>query len=170
MTMIQKYFPQDKNYILKEAQAYNQDRLLLELVEKTKFAYSVQCNPLGLVDETVSKIESAYNYPLEKLESFYLQLSGIYRYFYGADNQLQFMFDGSGHFDKYQNEWEQKFHQWTDQFCMRPDFIKAILEMTIFYPTDRRAQLGENKLNVFLKGYFDVKIRKRKGESAYKIA
>jgi len=168
--MNQKYFSLDKNYILKQAQDDYKLELLTTMVERVKKAYSIYCNPLGIIDDTVLHLEAAKVYKLEKLEFFYLKLSGIYRYKYGCDNQLEFIFNGPGHYAKFKNEWEEKFYEWISKFSKHPRFIKAILEIAVFYPEDRKVHLAENKLNSFLQDQFDLNIRKRRGSNTFQIA
>ena len=130
--MIQKLFPLDKNYILKEAQLITKQSLLETLVKEVKKCYLFQCNPLGLVDDTVLKITRTDEYSLLLLEDFYEHLAGIYRFKFGA-NQLEFLFDGRTHFEKYQEDWTAAFIQWVALFCKEENFLKAVLEATILF-------------------------------------
>jgi hypothetical protein len=78
--MIQKFFPLDKNYILKKVQADTKSHLLNWLSEEVKNIYLFKYNPLGIEDDIILKIKRANHYNLESLTNFYLELSGIYRY------------------------------------------------------------------------------------------
>jgi hypothetical protein len=166
----QKYFSLDKNYILKQAQADYQIEFLSMMVDIVKEAYSEICNPMGLEDKFVIKLRNLTHYKLEHLEFFYLKLSGIYRFKYGNDNQLEFIFNGPGHYEKFRNQWEEKFFQWIRDFSKDPSFIKAVLEIAVLYPGDREVHLAENKLNHFLNDRFKLKIRKKRGQLAFRIA
>jgi len=168
--MNQKYFSLDKNYILKQAQADYQLEFLTTMVETTKSAYYTYCNPLGLHDEFIEKLQSVQHYKLEHLEFFYLKLAGIYRYKYGHDNQLEFIFNGPSHYEKFKTNWEQCFFEWIEEFNKDTRFIKAVLEIAVFYPEDQRVDLAESKLNTFIQDHFEVKIRKKRGINAFRIA
>ena len=160
--MVQKLFPLDKNYILKEAQLARKNELLVALVEKVKNAYYCYCNPLGIEDDTILKIRNCNAYDLHLLEELYEHLAGIYRYKYGS-NQLELLFDGTDHFHKYQADWSVVFLEWIDTFCKEENFLKAILEVTIFYPKDRKALLAEYRLRAFISQQFYIKVYKHKG-------
>lgn len=160
--MQRKLFPLDKNYILQEAQAASKPYLLNALVEKVKACYLRYCNPLGLEDDTVLKIKNCIDYDTHLLADFYEHLAGIYRFKYGS-NQLEFIFDGRSHLEKYQEEWEAAFMGWVLEFCSEENFLKAILEVTIFYPKGRKALLAGNRLKVFIAQQFYMKVYKRRG-------
>src|SRR5258708_7392447 len=90
------------------------------------------------------------------LGSFYQSLAGIYRYRYG-DNQLEFLWDGKSHFEKYKSDWSEIFGQWTDELMHREQFIQAVLDLTVFLPENRHAHLAENRMNFVMLGYFSQK-------------
>ena len=46
-----KYFSQDKNYLLKTVQAFSKEVLLEEWLQEILHAYNLQHNPLGLEDD-----------------------------------------------------------------------------------------------------------------------
>lgn len=160
--MQRKLFPLDKNYLLKEAQLGCEEALLGALVEKVKEAYLLYCNPLGLEDDAVLKIKNSKHVDTSLLEDFYEHLAGIYRYKYGS-NQLEFLFDGRSHLEKYQDDWSASFLTWVDDFCQEENFLKAILEVTIFYPQDRKALLAGNRLKAFISQQFFLKVYKYRG-------
>ena len=161
--MVQRFFKLDKNYILKEAQQAVRKQLLQEMVSYVKEEYQRQCNPLGLIDDTVRTIREAENPPTQQLHDFYHILAGIYRYRYGS-NQLELLFDGVSHFEKYQLEWAAAFTEWYQHFCHKPGFIKAVLEVSVFYPKDRKGQLAEARMRAFISQQFsDLRIHRRYG-------
>ncbi len=94
--MVRKFFPQDKNYLLEEAQLRVKDRLLTTLIDKAIFTYQRMNNPLGLNDAFSEKIAHYYPVDLGSLYTFYETLAGIYRFKYG-ENQLGFLWDGRDH-------------------------------------------------------------------------
>ena len=167
--MLQKLFPLDKNYILKEAQIATEHELLIQTVEVVKMSYLLYCNPLGLEDDTVLKIKNCNTYQTVQLEGFYENLAGIYRYKFGS-NQLELLFDGRNHFEKYQEDWSLAFMTWIRHFCKDENFLKAILEVTIFYPEGRKALLAGNRLKAYISQYLSIKVYKYKGIVPLKIA
>ena len=167
--VIRKFFPLDKNYLLEQAQLSLQDELLTALIEQVKFEYQLRENPLGLEDSFWSKVKNFKATNLKPLEGFYLNLAGIYRYKYGQ-NQLEFSWDGRDHTEKYQEEWRAAFSSWTKGYCQQTLFLNAVLDLTVFLPENRKAQLAENRMNHFVLQQFEVKIHKSKGIVDMKVA
>ncbi|MBX7125031.1 MAG: hypothetical protein K1X47_05015 [Cyclobacteriaceae bacterium] len=167
--MVRKFFPLDKNYLLEQAQLSLQDDLLSALVERVKKQYVRQQNPLGLNDSFSEKILSWHPSTLKTLHNFYQNVAAIYRYKYG-DNQLEFLWDGQGHLDKYRQEWTSIFEEWTTAFCQRDLFVQAILDLTVFLPQNRHAEMAENRMNNFALQYFDLRIHKTRGLVAVRVA
>ena len=106
--MIQKLFPLDKNYILRQAQSILEEQMLEVMVFELKKSYTQLYNPLMLMDETFAKILDTYEYPKDRLRMIYRQLCGIYR-FKNKDNQLELLFDGRTHLEKFQEDWSEAF-------------------------------------------------------------
>jgi hypothetical protein len=161
--VVRKFFPLDKNYILEEAQLSLKQSLLQHLVDYVKVEYLLKSNPLGLVDETAIKIKSHNNKDFRHLEDFYLTSMGIFRYTYYHDNQLTFLFDGRSDFEKYKNEWSTQFKTWTREFCRNQNFIRAVLDLTVFYPTDSPVLMVDNRMQAFIAQFFEVRIHPQKG-------
>ena len=161
-TMVHRFFKFDKNYILKEAQDASREELLQQMVAYVKQLYLLQNNPLGLVDDTVQVIQETNRPETKKLEDFYTILAGIYRYKHGS-NQLELLFDGATHFEKYQQEWSVAFENWYRLFCQKPTFIRAVLEVSVFYPKHRKGQLAEARMRAFISQFFELRIHKRLG-------
>ena len=90
-------------------------------------------------------------------------------YKYG-ENQLGFLWDGRDHTEKYKEDWSHTFHQWTDDFCRHELFLQAVLDLTVFLPANRHADLAENRMNHFVLKHFDVKIHKSRGIVQMKVA
>ena len=120
--MIQKYFPRDKNYLLKEAQDSTKSSLLFYLLSSVKDAYSQKFNPLGLDDPISQKVKRSRKHHLDCLDEFYDSLAAVYRFKYG-ENQLQFLFDGRTHIEKYSEDWTETFCDWIREFCSHENFI-----------------------------------------------
>jgi hypothetical protein len=160
--MVQRFFPKDKNYILKEAQSLHRPFLLFYTFKRSRRAYFERHNPLGIVDDTIKSIIDCDHPKLENLEYIYDTLAGIYRYKFGV-NQLELLFDGGSHFEKYSNDWQLAYKKWIKEFCNHPRFLKAVLETTVFFPDDKRSDLAINRLRIFVDEYFGVKVNKYRG-------
>lgn len=167
--MVRKFFPYDKNYLLEEAQLLSQDKLLDALVEKVKDRYFELFNPLGIEDRLSLQVDRFRLRNRKPLQDFYQNLAGIYRYKFG-ENQLEFLWDGCEHREKYQSDWVAFFELWTTRFCAKELFVRAILDLTVFLPENRNAQLAESRMNHFMLQHFDVRIHKQKGIVEMKVA
>ena len=173
--MLQKFFPLDKNYLLKEAQLHSQDKLLYFLFDQVKKAYELQQNPLGLKDAFSLKIHNYKLLHLQPLEAFYKNLAGVYRYKWG-DSQLEFVWDGRGHLEKYSEDWMRFFKESVNRFCREEIFIQAVLDVTVFLPVEKENESGkqltlaESRMNTFMLQHFAVKIHKNKGLVSMRVA
>ncbi|WP_114748289.1 hypothetical protein [Pleomorphovibrio marinus] len=167
--MIQKLFPLDKNYLLRQAQASVLDTGLRVMVDELRASYTRLYNPLGLKDDTYLCIISNEDFPHEYVSYIYEQLCGIYRYRYGS-NQLEILFDGRSHSDKYQEDWIVQLQEWVRELGNHESYVKSLLRMTLLYDTESRAIFSENRCKSFLNEYFEVKIIKRKGDLVLKTA
>lgn len=160
--MIRKLFPSDKNFILNEVQASQQHALLNFLVQHVKQYYHQHYNPLGLVDDTILEIRKEKKYPMEAFDEFYHDLAAIYRFRYG-EVQLEFLFDGTTHYDKYTREWIDFFKKNIYEFCSNRYFVRAVLDIAVFHHHDRVAFLAGIRLKYFLSQYFNLKVYKYRG-------
>jgi hypothetical protein len=161
--VLRKFFPQDKNYVLEEAQFSLEPPLLSYLVDFVKVEYLLQHNPLGIVDETILRIQRHQTNDLSKLRDFYCVLTGIFRYRYYHDNQLTFIFTGEEPFDRYKKEWDLEFKKWIRALCHRKNFLMGVLELTVFYPQEAEARFIGERLAVIAAEFFDLKIHPQKG-------
>lgn len=167
--MIQKYFPFDKNYILEKAQFDQEEKLIVYLINFVKAYYLASANPLGLEDDTTTAIKSHKTIYTERLTEVYRHLAGIYRFKHGQ-NQLELLFDGQDHYQKYLNDWKAKYKEWLLEFCAKPNFVKAVLELTVFFPEGKKSLLAETRMKSFVQQHFDVKVYKYRGIIEMKIA
>jgi len=167
--MIQKLFPLDKNYILRQAQSTLEEDLMDTMGFELKKSYTILYNSLGLMDETYKQILDAYDFPKDRLRVIYCQLCGIYRFKYGS-NQLELLFDGRSHFEKFQEDWSKQLVDWVRELGRHEQYVKTMLRMTLLFDTDSRAEWSENHCKAFINQYFDLKIIKRKGELKLKTA
>jgi hypothetical protein len=159
----------DKNYLLEEAQLQLESHLLTLLVNKVKEYYILRYNPLRLTDSVSQLVLDYKPQNLQVLNPFYQNLAGVYRYKFG-NSQLEFLWDGKDHSDQYKNEWSDFYNKCTDDFCGQELFIKAVLDLTVFLPENRQAQLAENRMNHFILQQFEVRIHKQKGIVEMKVA
>jgi hypothetical protein len=152
-----KLFTLDKNYLLKKAQEQLKEELLRELVEKVRDTYLDQYNPLGIVDTTIQDIIDSKTFDIGFLNRFYHKLSGIYRYKHG-ENQLEILFDGTTHYEKYIRDWKRTFHRWTHEFMVYRHFLRAILEGAFLNPCSSTHRLIDVRLKLMLENYFGLRI------------
>ena len=141
--MIQKLFPLDKNYILRQAQSILEEQMLEVMVFELKKSYTQLYNPLMLMDETFAKILDTYEYPKDRLRMIYRQLCGIYR-FKNRDNQLELLFDGRTHLEKFQEDWSRQLLEWVHELGYHEQYVKTMLRMTLLFDTESRAEWSEN--------------------------
>ncbi len=174
--MLQKFFPLDKNYLLEEVQLQLQSELLFQLFEKVKSAYQRLHNPLGLQDSFSLQIQHFQPTNLQSLQSFYINLAGVYRYKWG-DSQLEFVWDGRDNEEKYKEDWVSFFEKCVNQFCQQELFVQAFLDVTVFLPKEnldekieKHLTMAENRMNHFMLQHFEVKLHKSKGLVAMKVA
>jgi hypothetical protein len=167
--VVRKFFPLDKNYLLEKAQLEQQESLLTLLINRIKTRYEELYNPLGIPDVLTNKVRSYQPRNLKLLYPFYQNLAAIYRYKFG-ENQLTFLWDGIDHQEKYKSDWAQAFEKWINEFCKRELFIRAVLDLTVFLPDNRNAQLAENRMNHFILQHFEVRLHKQRGLVDMKVA
>jgi len=160
--MVRRLFPSDKNYLLSEVQASQKGSLLQYLVHFVKQYYLNNYNPLGLIDDTILEIQKEKEFPFESFEEFYHDLAAIYRFKHG-EVQLEFLFDGSSHDEKYVNEWINFFKQNIKTYCTNRYFIRAVLDISVFHHHDRVASLAGDRLKYFLNQYYGMKVYKYRG-------
>lgn len=161
--MVRKFFPLDKNYILESAQLSLQQPLLEYLVDFVKVEYLLQSNPLGILDDVAIRIKEHHETDFRHLTDFYLTVAGVFRYTHYHHNQLEFIFDGRDDFEKYSEEWTTQFKTWTKEFCQQPNFVRAVLDLTVFYPADSPVLMVDNRMNAFIQQFFEIKIHPQKG-------
>ncbi|MEK6782053.1 MAG: hypothetical protein AABY93_10120 [Bacteroidota bacterium] len=167
--MIRKFFPLDKNYLLEEVQFTLQDELLTQLIDTVKIQYELRHNPLGICDSFSERIKKYQPKNVKPLHIFYQNLAAVYRYKFG-NSQLEFVWDGRDHIEKYKVDWTEAFIQWTLEFCQQELFLNAILDLSVFLPDNRQAYLAENRMNHFILCQFELKIHKSRGILEMKVA
>lgn len=161
--MLRKFFPLDKNYILEEAQLSLEPLLLQYLVDFVKVEYLMRSNPLGMMDSMAVRIQEHSNSDFRHLHEFYINVMGVFRYKYYGDNQLEFIFEGKDAFRQYQDQWTRQFKDWTKVFCKQHNFLRAVLDLTVFYPVDSPVLMVDNRMNAFISQFFEIRIHPQKG-------
>jgi len=167
--MIQKLFPLDKNYILRQAQSVVEEEMLDRMVAELKASYTQVYNPLQLMDPTYLSILEGAAFPRERVRVIYRQLCGIYRFRHG-DNQLELLFDGRTHVEKFQQDWSQALVSYVQQLGQHEPYVKTMLRMTLLFDTESRAEWAENHCKAFINQFFDLKVIKRQGELLLKVS
>ncbi len=166
--MIQKLFPLDKNYILRQAQSVLEEDLIDRMIFELKRSYTSLYNPLQLMDTTYEQILDTFEFPRERARLIYRQLSGIYRYKHG-DNQLEMLFDGRTHLEKFQEDWSAAFITYVSELGIYEQYVKTMLRMTLLFDTESRAEWAENHCKAFINQHFELKVVKRHGELRLKV-
>ncbi|RAI95205.1 hypothetical protein [Algoriphagus yeomjeoni] len=166
--MIQKLFPLDKNYILRQAQSVLEEELIDRMVFELKRSYTSLYNPLQLMDETYAQILDCFEFPRDRVRLIYRQLCGIYRYKHG-DNQLEMLFDGRTHLEKFQEDWSAALVAYVRDLGIYEQYVKTMLRMTILFDTESRAEWAENHCKAFINQHFELKVVKRQGELRLKV-
>ncbi|MEP2025723.1 MAG: hypothetical protein ABJH98_03985 [Reichenbachiella sp.] len=155
-------FEKDKNILLKTAQDQIFTDLAQRLVEIAIHKYSIYFNPLGLVDDTFQRILDYRFDNTNELVGIYENLCVAYRYKYG-DNQLEIIWDGKSHEEKYKEEWSNTFDRWVNDLTENPSVIKGILQLTVFNDKNRELTFVRNAVKGLINDYFEIKILKRNG-------
>ncbi|WP_057936836.1 hypothetical protein [Algoriphagus resistens] len=166
--MIQKLFPLDKNYILRQAQSVLEEELIDRMIFELKRSYTSLYNPLQLMDTTYAQILDTFEFPRERVRMIYRQLCGIYRYKHG-DNQLEMLFDGRTHLEKFQDDWSVAFISYVRELGIHGQYVKTMLRMTLLFDTESRAEWAENHCKAFINQHFECKVVKRQGELRMKV-
>ena len=110
----------------------------------------------------ILEIKKEKEYPPDAFDEFYHDLSAIYR-FKHSEVQLELLFDGTTHYDKYTREWNDYFKKQVEVFCSNKFFIRAVLDIAVFHHKDRVAFLAGDRLKYFLTNYFGMKVYKYRG-------
>ncbi|MGF1637059.1 MAG: hypothetical protein ACFCUU_08305 [Cyclobacteriaceae bacterium] len=157
-----RLFPLDKNYILMQAQDDARRSLLKDMVKLAKRQYEVLHNPLGLVDKAIMQIRNSNRYPVDPFVDFYHDLAVIYRYKFG-EVQLEFLWDGRSHYQKYQDDWKFFFIQTITALSLNDSFLKIMLEISVFSDPGTRNHILKNRLRNILSSHFEIRVNKNKG-------
>lgn len=130
MLIEEKYFPQDKNYLLKSVQAFSKEILLDQWLQQILEAYNTQHNPMGLEDDFIIELKKKISFGKELLEDNYAILAAIYRHNH-ADNQLEIMWDGRSHMEAYDADWKGMYMLWIEKLSFIKDIQRPIIKYVV---------------------------------------
>ena len=165
--MDNRLFLLDKNYLLKQVQDDLRLELQVGLIDRIKEGYFQTFNPLRLIDEKSTQIEEFEPIHFSFFDELYDILCGIYRFQIG-DNQLELLFDGKSHYDKYVEDWKDAFDSYISELIPKKNFILAGLELSVFHSPQNRIELAQNRMKICIYDHFGLKIYKYKGIQKYK--
>jgi hypothetical protein len=158
--VVRKFFPLDKNYLLEHVQLRQEAALLAELIAIAQHHYQERYNPLGLTEPRSEQVRTYAPGDLSRLHPFYRNLAAVYRFKFGH-NQLAFLWDGTDHTDYYRAEWTAFFLRSCTRLCGQELFLRAVLDLTVFFQEDAGARMAESRMHHFLTQTFDLRILKK---------
>lgn len=160
MSIDEKYFATDKNYLLKTVQAFSRE-MLLDIWTKNAFSgYMVMENPMGLEDDFTRNLKEEISNGKEILHQGYDLLAAIYRYKFG-DNQLAFLWDGRTHMEFYDEIWKETFQDWTLSLSRKPEVYRAVIKASMAgYGTN--VDFLENSIKRCILKSFNVRLSRKR--------
>ncbi|MFY0652755.1 MAG: hypothetical protein JXQ96_12005 [Cyclobacteriaceae bacterium] len=114
------------------------------------------------MDSTSQKIMDFELEDTSALEGIYENLAAVYRFQFG-DAQLEIIWDGLSHQEKFHQDWSKTFSTWVDDLCQNKTFIKGVLQLTVFNSDQKHSFFVENYLKAIVNEYFDLKVLMRHG-------
>ena len=157
MLIEEKYFVQDKNYLLKTVQAFSKESLLHVWLDETLKAYSFQHNPMGLEDDFILELREKMPAGKELIDPLYDVLAAIYRLDHGA-NQLEFVWDGRTHMEVYDADWKAMYLHWVQQLSMLKDIQRSIIRFAVT-GQDTNTEFLRLSIRKGILSYFNVRMR-----------
>ena len=130
MSIDLKYFPGDKNYLLKTVQAFTKEALMDQWCRHAYQGYSQAENPMGLQDDFTVELQANISRGKFILDEAYDLLAAIYRFKYG-DNQLTFIWDGRTHMEFYDETWKETVSEWTQDISRHPEIYRSIVKASL---------------------------------------
>ena len=156
MSIEERYFPADKNYLLKTVQAFSKHALVQQWALEAFNGYMLQENPLGLEDDFTISIKSEIGNGAFILEDIYDLIAAVYRYKHG-DNQLSFLWDGRTHMEHYDEEWRKTFLSWIKTLCQNKEIYRSVIKAAMADNTTNTDFLAVS-VRRFVLRYFDVRL------------
>lgn len=130
MLIEEKYFAQDKNYLLKSVQAFSKENLLNEWLQQILHSYTLLHNPMGLEDDFFIALKERISRGKELLENNYDIVAAIYRHEH-ADNQLEIMWDGRTHMEAYDSDWKSMYAKWVGELSLNKDIQRSVIKFAV---------------------------------------
>ena len=165
MLIEEKYFPQDKNYLLKSVQAFSKESLLDSWLKQILTSYSLQHNPMGLEDDFIVELRQKIVFGKELLEDNYDILAAVYRHDH-ADNQLEIMWDGRSHMEAYDADWKEMYAQWTKELSLVKEIQRPIIKYAVSEGGVNHTFLKQSIRRVIL-SHFDLRMR---SQTLYRVS
>lgn len=157
MLIEERFFTQDKNYLLKSVQAFSKDMLLKEWIQQVFHSYNTQHNPMGLEDDFIIELKQKISYGEEILKDIYDVLAAIYRYDH-ADNQLEFQWDGRTHMEVYDSEWKSMYSHWITELSLIKEIQRPVIKYAMSEGTVNHTFLIQSIRRATL-SYFSLRMR-----------
>ena len=157
MLIEEKYFAQDKNYLLKSVQAFSKESLLNNWLRQILTSYGLQHNPMGLEDDFIIELKKKISFGKELLEDNYDVLAAVYRHDH-ADNQLEIMWDGRSHMEAYDTDWKGVYVRWIEKLSLIKDIQRPIIKYIISEGGVNHTFLKQSIRRAIL-SHFDLKMR-----------
>ncbi|GAB4230801.1 MAG: hypothetical protein Tsb0034_02830 [Ekhidna sp.] len=165
MLIEEKYFTQDKNYLLKSVQAFSKESLLNSWLKEILNAYQQQHNPMGLEDDFIIELRTKVGAAKPLLEDCYDLLAAIYRYDHG-DNQLAFQWDGREHMEVYDAEWKEKYLQWVAALSYLKEVQRPLIRFAVS-DSNVNTEFLRQSLRRGILGFFGIRLR---AQTLYRIS
>ncbi|MEP0986984.1 hypothetical protein [Ekhidna sp.] len=130
MLIEEKYFTQDKNYLLKSVQAFSKEILLDQWLQQILTSYNLQHNPMGLEDDFIIELKKKIHFAKDILEDNYDIIAAIYRHDH-SDNQLEIMWDGRSHMEAYDSDWKSMYANWIGRLSLVKEIQRPIIKYAV---------------------------------------
>ena len=157
MLIEEKYFPQDKNYLLKSVQAFSKEILLDQWLQQLLEAYNRQHNPMGLEDDFVIELKKKIGFGKELLKDNYDILAAVYRHDH-ADNQLEIMWDGRSHMEAYDTDWKEMYNKWICNLSYLKEIQRPIIKYVVSEGGVNHSFLKQSIRRAIL-GHFNLRMK-----------
>ncbi|WP_424961609.1 hypothetical protein [Ekhidna sp.] len=165
MLIEEKYFSQDKNYLLKSVQAFSKEALLDQWLQEILNAYHLLHNPMGLVDDFIIELREKIHLGKELLVDNYDVLAAIYRHDH-ADNQLEIMWDGRSHMEAYDSDWKEMYELWIAKLSQIKEIQRPIIKYVVS-ESGVNHQFLKQSIRRSLLAHFGLRMR---SQTLYKVS
>lgn len=156
MLVEEKYFKQDKNYLMKAVQAFSKDSLLKEWINQLLVCYNIQHNPMGLEDDFIIEVKGKIDNAQDLLYDYYDLIAAIYRYNH-IDNQLEFQWDGRSHMEAYDEQWKKSYRSWIISLSLIKEIQRPLIKYAI-QGKSTNADFLKSSIRRGILSYFKVKL------------